>query len=1063
MGLLADIKSCCNWYRHNADAKDFTIYIIFVIIFSIVTFSSKPGVVQYNLQQLAIGNYATCDNENYNDFCEVTSEGGIFGFLREHFGSMAFPDAIYNGEKLDPIRRLFINGQGRFMGAYRIRAVRSVETECNIPKHLTDVDGNVTKCSTAYSFGTRDKQPFGPRVVLDSLTDYLEGYGNFTLPFTYQTAAELNTTLGYVEQGYFASYFQDGYALDVVPNIASDTLAQKLSDCKMLMERSIEQCRVRFDVPLDTISAPPPSPPPSPPPLPNLQGAPDAPGMVLTASTVGVNDFSSTISAVITLDANTQSSTLSFKLHNPGGIDLVWELASDSQSAITSTEWITNKAPFAYSGSLGPIGSGFESVPDFQKPGSTFNLVVGVGSDFANKQQLSSPYVTPASPTATILLKFESPSAPALGQVTLNVTVQYKIAANTTAGASSMQAVGASGVNSSTTNNNSPAVTNSSTSGRRLLGFGSTSSRGMVASAHKLRRLKQTVVCQEPVVVPTGLAPHLHKCTLDKTLDVDNTCKFPYVGFQQMLELMSPARCGECACKPWDDDFCSSQCTAKQIFEEQLNVLEDANWLEPPYTRAVLVDVAVLHQNFNLFQTIRLFWELPNIGGAWPKFTIRTFRLYRYITAADMAVAALEIIFCVMIGYYLVAEILEIKKQKWAYFKDLWNYVDWTNLIIFIIVIALRLGSLVYIESFEFDSVTTEYIDFLPIGFAAIQELNVSAINFFLMYFKIFKYLQHVPRMNSLLVTVSTGFVDLVLFMIIFLLVMWGFAAAFYVSFGADLFEYSTPGNSFSTLLRILLGDFDYPALVEQNAIMAPALFISFNIIAFFILLNMFLAIICDSYAEVKGNQSDEDLQYYIELSDKIMSTIREKIRDLTTRKKQVHELTQSLQSADDNIDGMIDEEELAEVLKNNPKAAEILKTSGAKELLAKYDVSGDGVLDKAEMTEILKQLATQEAELQHKIEEEHKEEAKAVEELKTKEHETQLRFTSTAMNFDTSKLEDRLDKVEGQIKDMSRNVAKKLSLMVDLMLSLSDSVQHGSTHTAGSTTQTSAVVVPRP
>merc|ERR1711871_1000355 len=114
-------------------------------------------------------------------------------------------------------------------------------------------------------------------------------------------------------------------------------------------------------------------------------------------------------------------------------------------------------------------------------------------------------------------------------------------------------------------------------------------------------------------------------------------------------------------------------------------------------------------------------------------------------------------------------------------------------------------------------------------------------------------------------------------------------------------------------------------------------------------------------------------------------------------------------------------------------------------------------------MTEILKQLATQEAELQHKIEEEHKEEAKAVEELKTKEHETQLRFPSAAMNFDTSKLEDRLDKVEGQIKDMSRNVAKKLSLMVDLMLSLSDSVQQGGSNNAGSTAQASAIVVPRP
>jgi hypothetical protein len=35
----------------------------------------------------------------------------------------------------------------------------------------------------------------------------------------------------------------------------------------------------------------------------------------------------------------------------------------------------------------------------------------------------------------------------------------------------------------------------------------------------------------------------------------------------------------------------------------------------------------------------------------------------------------------------------------------------------------------------------------------------------------------------------------------------------------------------------------------------------------------------------------------------------------------------------------------------------------------------------------------------------------------------------------------ERIDKVEGQIKEMSRNLAKKLSLMIDLMMSLSDQI----------------------
>ena len=47
---------------------------------------------------------------------------------------------------------------------------------------------------------------------------------------------------------------------------------------------------------------------------------------------------------------------------------------------------------------------------------------------------------------------------------------------------------------------------------------------------------------------------------------------------------------------------------------------------------------------------------------------------------------------------------------------------------------------------------------------------------------------------------------------------------------------------------------------------MTILLFYSYNIGVFMILLNMFLAIVADSYADVKGNQTQEDLDYYYDL-----------------------------------------------------------------------------------------------------------------------------------------------------------------------------------------------------
>lgn len=75
------------------------------------------------------------------------------------------------------------------------------------------------------------------------------------------------------------------------------------------------------------------------------------------------------------------------------------------------------------------------------------------------------------------------------------------------------------------------------------------------------------------------------------------------------------------------------------------------------------------------------------------------------------------------------------------------------------------------------------------------------------------------------------------------------------------------------TLLRTILGDFDYPEIEKANRILAPIYFLSYIFLVFFVLLvslkynilllytnilcnfvlqNMFLAIINDTYADVK-------------------------------------------------------------------------------------------------------------------------------------------------------------------------------------------------------------------
>lgn len=66
------------------------------------------------------------------------------------------------------------------------------------------------------------------------------------------------------------------------------------------------------------------------------------------------------------------------------------------------------------------------------------------------------------------------------------------------------------------------------------------------------------------------------------------------------------------------------------------------------------------------------------------------------------------------------------------------------------------------------------------------------------------------------------------------------------------------------TLFRIILGDFDFHALEQAHFIFGPLYFFLYVFFIFFVLLNMFLAIINDTYSEVKGDESLQESEFEV-------------------------------------------------------------------------------------------------------------------------------------------------------------------------------------------------------
>ncbi|XP_043912299.1 polycystic kidney disease 2-like 1 protein [Protopterus annectens] len=332
--------------------------------------------------------------------------------------------------------------------------------------------------------------------------------------------------------------------------------------------------------------------------------------------------------------------------------------------------------------------------------------------------------------------------------------------------------------------------------------------------------------------------------------------------------------------------------------DESGQIIQNLNnnlWLDRG-TRAVFIDFSVYNANINLFCVIRLVVEFPATGGAIPSWQIWTVKLIRYVNNWDYFVIACEIIFCVFIFYYIVEEILEVRIHKLTYFKSVWNILDVLVIILALVAIAFSIFRTIKVNSLlgKLLKNPTIYADFEFLAFWQTQYNNMNAVNLFFAWIKIFKYISFNKTMTQLSSTLARCAKDILGFAIMFFIVFFAYAQLGYLIFGTQVEIFSTFVKCIFTQFRIILGDFDYDAIDKANRILGPIYFVTYVFFVFFVLLNMFLAIINDTYSEVKEELSKEKNE--VRLSDIIKQGYNKTLMKLKLKKERITDVQKTLQ-----------------------------------------------------------------------------------------------------------------------------------------------------------------------
>ena len=299
---------------------------------------------------------------------------------------------------------------------------------------------------------------------------------------------------------------------------------------------------------------------------------------------------------------------------------------------------------------------------------------------------------------------------------------------------------------------------------------------------------------------------------------------------------------------------------------DRLEKLQNDIWVER-HARAVLTEFTIYNAQSNLFCIVTLVAEFPATGGVIPHASIQTARLYDFTNSTMFLVLTCEGIFVMFILFFLYREVKHIYKTGiQAYLKEFWNCVEVAIILFTFAAIALYIYRALTIRN-VLDLVRHDPFNFKSFQFAGYWDETytfVVAIIVLLANIKLNKLLRFNKRFSLLASTLKYAYYPLLMFSIVWGIVFTAFTLVAALVFGPVLYSYRSVVASLTSLLSLMLGRTAYFEMRDTNRILGPLFFFGFMFMMSFVLINMFLSIVVDSFRVVKHDNDKQSNEYEI-------------------------------------------------------------------------------------------------------------------------------------------------------------------------------------------------------
>lgn len=278
----------------------------------------------------------------------------------------------------------------------------------------------------------------------------------------------------------------------------------------------------------------------------------------------------------------------------------------------------------------------------------------------------------------------------------------------------------------------------------------------------------------------------------------------------------------------------------------------EANGTQVDYSAAELTDVGMCFQ---------IVFEVDKYGHVHPSYWVSSMVSDSSATSGYQAeYRAFALAWALWMVVWEVVGLLALGCHSYWAFNPFWGVVAWIN-------IGLLFSTTAYYDPQNFiTTADASEENSLADVMLALHRMDMvrtlTAANVAISWVRVIKYMSIVPPFYPPILALILAARDIVVFVIFLGLFVTGVAFGFYVVFGDAIYEFSTLQLSVLTLLRGLVGDFDFDIFADTpyhiNGVVSLAIF---GVITIYIILTMFITIVDNGFDTARQRVSSDDVQ----------------------------------------------------------------------------------------------------------------------------------------------------------------------------------------------------------